>query len=38
MTRKQAFRFEYSRQRWLGRGVIVAAFRAAEYALQPTPF
>ncbi len=34
MTRKQAFRFEYHRQRWLGRGVIVAAFRAAEYALQ----
>jgi hypothetical protein len=38
MTRKQLFGYEYTRQRWLGRGVIVAAFRAAEYALQPTPF
>ena len=38
MTRSMAFRYEYERQRWIGRGVIVSTWRALEYALQPTPF
>jgi hypothetical protein len=32
------FRFEYRRQRFIGRGVFVSVLRAAEYAMQPLPF
>jgi hypothetical protein len=38
MTTMQAFRYEYTHQRWLGRGVIVSTWLALQYALQPLPF
>ena len=32
------YRWEYRRQRIIGNGVFVSAWRAMEYALQPLPF
>ena len=32
------FKYEYRRQRFIGRNVFVSMLRAAEYALQPLPF
>ena len=38
MTRKQAFWYEYRRQRFIGTGVIRAVFIALEWAFSPLPF
>jgi len=38
MTKKQAFSYEYGRQRFIGSGVIVAAWRALLAAFEPMPF
>jgi hypothetical protein len=38
MTKKQAFTYEYGRQRFIGAGVILAAWRALLAAFEPMPF